>query len=176
MEHDPIIEAAENDLADVEARRHEIMAFLARYRRYREPTSSALVPTHPDTPVDLIRRSAPADKVMSAVHDILGERGDALTLSALFDALLDRGVMIGGRNPKQNLSQKLSAHEGLKSYGKRGWYFADTIPPCLLPSARLSANDHSHEEGPATEMTGPLQSNGATDWHSEASREDQAPV
>lgn len=98
---------------------------------------------------------------MSAIHDIIGERRDALTLTAIFDALVRRGVAIGGKNPKQNLSQKLSAHPQIKSYGKRGWYFADVIPPCLQPNVRLSDEEPDYEEGPDTEVTRPLYSNGA---------------
>ena len=165
METDPIIEAAKQDLADIEAQRHEIEDFLARYERYKG--MAAGVPATPSKgdapPVSLVttRRSAPADKVMSAVHDILTGRGDALTLTAIFDGLVDRGVTIGGKNPKQNLSQKLSAYPAIKSYGKRGWYFADAIPPCMRTNSRLSDDEWTHEEGLVSELTRPIQSNGA---------------
>ena len=63
-----------------------------------------------------------------------------------------------GMNPFQ---MKLSAHPQLKSYGKRGWYFADLIPPCLQTNVRLSDDEPEYEEGPDTEVTRPLYSNGA---------------
>lgn len=162
MDHDdPIIRAAKRDLADLDAKRSEIASFLERYQRYKAADSGE-APSMPSLPL----RSPPADKVMSAVHDILMSRGDALTLSAIFDELIRRGIVIGGNHPKQNLSQKLSAHPALKSYGRRGWYFADAIPPCLQPTRQLSGEDIEYEEGPDTEVTRPLQSNGAADWHS----------
>jgi hypothetical protein len=166
MRNDPIIEAAKRDLAQLDAKRAELRAFIARYEEYRSALSEIGPSSSCSTTEALVeralRRSAPADQVMSAVHDILACRGDALTLTAIFNALVERGVTIGGSNPKQNLSQKLSAHPKLKSYGKRGWYFADSLPPCLRPNTRLWEPAREYEEGPDTEMTEPLQSNGAT--------------
>ena len=137
------------------ATERKIASFIERYERYKAVGRTAPLPT------SLPLRSAPADKVMSAVHDILMSRGDALTLAAIFDELTQRGVVIGGKHPKQNLSQKFSAHPALKSYGKRGWYFADTLPPCIQPSRQLSDEDTEYEEGPDTEVSRPLHSNGA---------------
>jgi hypothetical protein len=162
MQNDPIIEAAKKDLAKLDAQRAELRSFIARYEEYRHALAGP--DTLPPYPVHAVLVEKPArgtrsDQVMSAVHDILMERGDALTLSAIFNALVERGIVIGGVNPKQNLCQKLSAHPKLKSYGKRGWYFADTIPPCLQPKARLP-EPWEYEEGLDTEVTRPLQPNG----------------
>jgi hypothetical protein len=164
MEHDPIIAAAERDLAAIEMRRSEIISFLEQYRCYSQAGATsdeaANVPA-----AKLAPRSAPVDIVMSAVCDILIARDDAMPLSDVFDALTKRGIIIGGTNPKQNLSQKLHADNRLKSYGSRiGWYFADVVPPCLGgPSRRTtsSAQIHECEEGLATEIARPLQANGA---------------
>lgn len=176
MDSDPIIRLAEQELANLDVKRRETAAFIAWYKRLKAIASGEPEPEPDEAMVAMIRRSPPADAVLSAVHDILQERGDALTLAAIFDGLLKRGVIVGGKNPKQNLSQKLSAHPLLKSYGKRGWYFADKLPPCLLPNVRLPADEMFHEEGPAMDVAGPLQTNGATDWYSEAPREGRAPV
>lgn len=163
MENDPIIEAAMQDLANLEAQHQKVEEWLAQYKRYKEIASGS-AETPPRTTAGMTtRKSASCDKVMSAVHDILTDRGDALTLTALFDALIARSVVIGGKNPKQNLSQKLSANPQLKSYGKRGWYFSDTIPPCLQPNVRLS--DWENEEGLNTEVLRPLLTNGETGLH-----------
>lgn len=160
MENDPIYEAAKRDLEQHKAECQRLEEWLARYEEYK----LRLVPPPPllsSGPSDA-RKSAAAETVISAVHDILEQRKDALTLSALFTALCERGVHIGGKNPKQNLSQKLHACPDLKSYGKRGWYFADTIPPCLQPQrVRLDDEDYEYEEGPDTEVSRPLQTNGA---------------
>lgn len=164
MEHDPIIAAARQELAGLDSKRREIEDFISRYERYKAHATTApsdgIIPPI-DVPLNL--RGAPADKVMSAVHDILFQRGDALTLSAIFDELTRRGVIVGGKHPKQNLSQKLSAHQDLRSYGKRGWYFADRVPPCLQPRRLSDCEEAEYEEGPDTEVTRPLHSNGATD-------------
>ena len=104
MEHDLIIAAAEKDLATLDAQRHEIANFLDRYRRYKGMAASVnAAPLSADTndATETARRSAPADTVMSAVHDILSKRKDALTLTAIFEALLERGVMIGGKTPSR---------------------------------------------------------------------------
>lgn len=165
MESDEIIEAAEQELAALDAERREIADFIARYKRYKGMAVG--IQKSPSAPIfSPARRSAPADKVMSAVHDILTERKDALTLTAIFDALVSRGVVIGGKHPKQNLSQKLSAHSQIKSYGKRGWYFADALPPSLKPIRQLCEDDVDYEEGPDADAARPLQANGAADWYS----------
>jgi hypothetical protein len=158
---DPIIEAAKRELAELDAKRQEIETFLAGYERYRAMivglTPSSLTATVPPD-----AKPAKGDAVMSAVCQLLIERGDALTLAAIFDGLVERGVFIGGKHPKQNLSQKLSAHPELKSYGKRGWYFADTLPPCMQPVRSLSSDDGpEYEEDPIAVATRSLQWNGA---------------
>lgn len=160
MERDHILEAAERDLARLDAQRQSIADFIERYKRYKGVANSAPAPLAKADSVSSGRKSVPLDTLMSAVHDILEKRQDALTLGALYDALLERGVEVGGQHPKQNLSQKLSAHPDLKSYGKRGWYFADQVPRCAQ-STRLSDEPDYDEESPVTEMTGPLQTNGA---------------
>ena len=161
MENDPIYDEALRDLERHQAECRRLEDFLDRYKGYRQRASAAY-PEMADAPKsEAPRKGAPANNVISAVHDILAKRQDALTLSAIFMALCDRGVVIGGNNPKQNLSQKLSSCPDLKSYGKRGWYFADEIPPCMLPVQRLSDDDREYEEGPDTEVTRPLRLNGA---------------
>lgn len=162
MESDPIIEEAKRDLANLEAQCRELETFIHRYERYKAAVvGPQLKPRELES-----HRSPSVDTVMSAVHDILTKQKDALTLTAIFDLLVERGVVVGGNNPKQNLSQKLSASPKLKSYGKRGWYFADTIPPCLKQDTRLSEHEWDNEEDLGTEVTRPLQSNGAAELHS----------
>jgi hypothetical protein len=160
---DPIYEAAKRDLEQHKAECRRLEEWLARYEDYRlRLVPAALLESDQPEP----RKSAAAGTVISAVHDILEKRKDALTLSAIFTALCARGVVIGGKHPKQNLSQKLHACPDLKSYGKRGWYFADTVPPCLRANVRLDDDELEYEEGPDTEVSRPLQSNGAADLHS----------
>ena len=161
MENDPIIEQALRDLEQHRCECRRLEEFLSRYGDYKQRLSGSLLTKILEPRCEPRRqRSTPADKVISVVHDILEDRGDALTLSAIFNALCSKGIVIGGGNPKQNLSQKLSASPDVKSYGKRGWYFADTIPPCLQVK-QLDDESLEYEEGPTTEMTRPSQSNGA---------------
>ena len=162
MENDPIYDEALRDLERHQAECRRLEDFLDRYKGYRRRATAAQQPEITDAPKsEAPRKGAPANNVISVVHDILAKRQDALTLSAIFTALCDRGVVIGGNNPKQNLSQKLSTCPDLKSYGKRGWYFADEIPPCMHPVQRLSDDDPEYDEDPVTEVTRPSQSNGA---------------
>lgn len=170
MKSDPIIEAAERDLARLDAERQEIAEFIARYRKYKAAVTIGDAASFVGIP-SIPPRSSRVDEVMSVVCDVLLERKDAMPLSELLDALIKRQVVIGGRNPKQNLSQKLSHDKSLKSYGKHGWYFADATPPCVGGAGQLDDSFRgNHEGGPAKRLARPLQSNGATDLHSEASR------
>lgn len=161
MTRDHIYAAAKAELEELEARCREIEAFLVLYERYERSTSrdvpDAVVSPTPITPETKIATTA---EIMSAVHDILMTRGDALTLSALFDGLCRRGIRVGGNNPKQNLSQKLSADDRLMSYGKRGWFFADQTPPSARPYARPQERVQN-EKDPDDEVAGPTQIDGS---------------
>lgn len=170
MKRDPIIEAAMQELAALTARRDEIEAFIRTYQSFEKKVGADRLEQGRDQygPPSIggsQRKPANTDEVMSAVHDILAKRDDALTLAAIFNQLHVRGVVIGGNNPKQNLCQKLSSHSSFKSYGKRGWFFSDRLPRSLQPIRhRLSEIDDPDEEGPDSGAARPLQSNGATGW------------
>jgi hypothetical protein len=162
MEHDPIIQAAKRDLEALDAQRQDIIDFLERYRLYKGAALRLSVEPTESMALNAQTRGARADEVLSAVADILIGHNDAMSLSDIFDKLRERGIVVGGKNPKQNLSQKLSADEQLKSYGKHGWYFADKLPPCMGGKSCLAENrSDQYEEDLALGMARPLQSNGA---------------
>jgi hypothetical protein len=152
-----ILAAAIRELAELDAKRAEVQAFVARYRHYQlgGPASGSETAIEQSLAVSAPRKGARVDVVMSAVHDILTKRKDAMSVGDILDALIQRSVIVGGKNPKANLSQKLSASRDLKSYGKRGWYFADIEPPIKHLSI-------TNEEGPEPLGSEPFRINGAT--------------
>lgn len=164
---DAIYDAALKDLANLKARCREIEAFLDLYERYKD---AAPVPVERAVPAVAVvgsigsptpeRKPVTTRALLSAVHDILEARGAPMPLDEIFNALVARGIVIGGKRPKHNLGQKLSADDGYQSYGKRGWYFANEP----LPERKTYSHQHEwdeNEKDPDDEVAGPSLSNGS---------------
>ena len=148
------------ELCALEAERKELEAFLRTYERLTSaalPVSSVSALQAHESPVVPTTNGKPAStkSIVDEVMKILSERKSPMALGEIFDALSRRGVVIGGKIPKYNLGAKLSADQSLRT-GPEGWWFSSDPYPSRL-------DGYEYEEGPVTEVTRPLYSNGAAD-------------
>lgn len=113
--------------------------------------------------------------IVDAAMEILATKREPMKLGALYDALCAKGVAIGGKEPRNNLGAKLSADRRLQTYPGIGWWFANEAIPGIDAASSFpdvtniyprQLGGDEHEEGPATDVTRPLLTNGAADWYS----------
>lgn len=119
MTTDQIRREAVQELHTLREKCREIEAFLTNLHRYGAKTNGDEASQ---------REAASTLAIFSAVHDIIEEAGEPVLLRTLYEKLVQRGVAIGGRDPRHNLAQKLYAEKQFKAYGRRGWYFSDRAP------------------------------------------------
>ena len=68
-------------------------------------------------------KTSPTELIVSASCIVLEEHGRPMSLTALYDALEQRRIMVGGSDPKANLSTKLSsAKDRLYNEKSLGWW------------------------------------------------------
>ncbi len=65
---------------------------------------------------------------MAAVRDILNDNRKPTPFSELYDALIRRGIVISGKDPRANLSQKLSSSDEFMGRRGVGWWFTGPLP------------------------------------------------
>jgi hypothetical protein len=122
-----VVQAAVKELADldakqaqIDARRAKLHEFLAMAEQLGAPAPSTevgsavaqLAAAQSPTPVAEIRKRAAA---------ILASVGRPMPLSELHNALLRAGVVIGGKDPRSNLSAKLNGAKEIKCIRGKGW-------------------------------------------------------
>jgi len=161
MSEDAIYQRALERLHEISKERRELEDFIATYRKLSgvqvktpEPVSSVL-----GSP----RKPATSEAIVEAALEILATKGEPMKLGALYDALTAKGIVIGGKEPRNNLGAKLSADRRLETHRGLGWWFAGEP---IGPKAYGRQLGCEYEEGPDTDMSRPLQSNGAADWYS----------
>ena len=172
MENDAIYQAAIERLEALSQEKAELEQFLATYRRLSgEVDDVEAIPQEVSHGPASHENRWTTERIVDAVMTLLEEQGP-LPLSTIYNGLLDRGVIIGGKKPRQNLGAKLSADFRLKSVKGRGWWFSDERPPPVsgLPApirdeeadeiySRFLDDPHN-AEGPAAYAEGPSQLNG----------------
>jgi hypothetical protein len=144
MNENQLYAAARERLAALEAEREELRAFLRTYERLAVDAVKA-AETKPH------RWSASA--IVDVAMQVLTDNGAPMKLGALFDAVVARGVQIGGKNPRNNFGAMLSLEKTRLTTGREGWYFKDEYPRQL--------DGDEYDEGPAMETARPCLSNGA---------------
>lgn len=123
-------------------------------------------------------KSSTTAEILEAVDAALSKKGAPVPLSALFEMVLDHGITIIGKNPRNNLGAKLSADPRFKSIKDLGWWYAnDPVPEGVLPAHDDSPLDIGDEipwsepknaEGLNAEAERPSHLNGATGLHATA--------
>jgi hypothetical protein len=99
-------------------------------------------------------RKWPSTAIVRMALEVLAQHGRPMKLSALFDAVTARGVIIGGKNPRNNFGAMLSADKVRLTTGKEGWWFTEEFYP-----RRLDGDEY--DEGLAMETARPCLANGA---------------
>lgn len=164
MENDTILQRAFDRLREIAAERRKLEDFIATYRELVGVKPQA--PEIPATILGTARKSATADELVIATLALISARDAPIKLGDVYAALTARGFVIGGKEPRNNLGAKLSADSRLRSVQGHGWWFKNEPLPWERSVSRLQEFGE-YEEGPDTEVTRPLQSNGATaDLHS----------
>jgi hypothetical protein len=149
MAENLIYAAARERLAALEAERDELLAFIRTYERLALAAPGAQpVPSSTAPP----KRWSSAE-IVHAAMEVLAERKRPMKLAELFDAVVAKGVEIGGKNPRNNFGAMLSADKSRLTTGPDGWYFKDEYPRQL--------DDGEYDEGLAIEAARPCLSNGA---------------
>ena len=129
---DPIIQAARDRLAEINLERRELESFIETYRKLSarvvvlEPRS---IETHsPVASQPTLHEASTTAEILSATREILLENGKPTAFADLYDALMKRGIVIPGREPRANLSQKLSSSDQFTGRRGIGWWFAGQWP------------------------------------------------
>lgn len=153
MTTDPNIQEALKQIASLKAE-------LAKWERYVELHRELFrdkIDSQPlrSFPINHPEKRWTAAAIVDAALDVLAHRGRPMKLGDLYQALVAQGVQIGGKNPRNNLGAMLSGDKIRLCTGPDGWWFKDEIQP-----PRINA-EAEYEEGPDTEVSRPLQTNGA---------------
>jgi hypothetical protein len=145
--------AARERLAALEAERDEILAFLRTYERLAVSAAPAPAPSEAEAIPFLSAKRWSSAAIVDVAMKVLEERRRPMKLRELFDAVIARGVHIGGKNPRNNFGAMLSADKTRLTTGREGWYFKDEYPRQL--------DDGEYDEGLAIGSARPCLSNGA---------------
>lgn len=160
MEHDRIYQIALERLAANLEERRELEAFIATYQKLARPSEPVSI-----APIDEGFKGAgkTADIVLAAMS-VLADNRAPMRLGEIYKALVERGVEIGGKIPRNNLGAKLSADDRLVTHKHYGWWFkGEPIPVGILESVEpeyVEIDDQKRED-PGTEFARSSQSNGA---------------
>lgn len=157
---DPILQVALDRIQELVDERRKLEQFVELYRSLKSaavPAVSIAEPVKveplPASPQPLV---ASTQVVVDSVMAILSANGAPMKLAQLFEELTARGVVVGGKIPRNNLGAKLSADPRLKTHKEFGWWFASDA----YPDRRLE--DGEYEEGlEPDEVSRPSRSNGA---------------
>ena len=156
METDnPILQAANDRLKALIDERRELEQFIATYRKIAATVSASQAGQVEieERAIEEPKASTTEEIVMAAMQAIQ-DHGRPMRLRMLHDVLIARGIVIGGRIPRNNLGAKLSADPRLRTIKEHGWWFADEpLPSGVVPDDSLEErlSDESYAEGLADE-------------------------
>lgn len=157
MDSDDLLEKAHARLRALIEERRELEIFIATYRRLSRE-SQGVQETAPEP-----ARPASSDEVVLATMQLIAAKDAPMRLGEIYEELIKQGIVIGGKIPRNNLGAKLSADSRLRTVSGLGWWFASE--PLPAPVKRTGEPDPyqlpPYEEGPDTDVSEPLQLNGA---------------
>lgn len=140
---DSVLDIAKLRLEAIESEANELRSFIRMYVKLDNaktmpapmkyagggmpaPAKWKRVGTHPDATsgTDV----SPKEEIIDVVRHILKQvHPRPLLIGDLFEAVLSRGVNIGGQNPKGNLSAKLAPVEDIVYIKDEGWYYRPKV-------------------------------------------------
>jgi hypothetical protein len=100
----------------------ELVQFVQTARRLMSGAESAQKPPQ-ERPLSSRRaRTKEAETMINTVQDILEESGTPMKTSEILHTLLERGIKVPGKDPRNNLSARLSYNKDkFESRGSEGW-------------------------------------------------------
>ena len=144
-------------LAALDKERDELLAFIASKPMYeRFFAEAASQPATTAAPCLSARSPKTSKEIVDAAIEIIRTKNRPVVLGDLYRGLVLAGVEIGGKDPRNNLSAKLYADDRVKTLPGLGWWIVNEQLPL---SVRL--DQFTNEEGPDTDVSRPLHSNGA---------------
>lgn len=127
--------------------RDEIEKFLEMHKRLSKKLleSAAQFSSSPPPTNQSSKLPNSTSEILNAVGDVLNRHGRAMQLADLHDALTERGIVVPGKDPRNNLSAKLYASDRFATTRGVGWWFA---------SSKLSETKGPADEGEALNGSG----------------------
>lgn len=146
MSNDPLIQAAQDRIREIIAEREELESFIRAHRnlsaKLLKPKSPQPEPPTPVAPQN--HRPSTTTEILEAVGKVLNEHGRPMSLADLHLKLSEVGVVIPGKDPRNNLSAKLYASDRFVTQRGVGWWFA----------SQLSKNEGPAGDGEALNVSG----------------------
>jgi hypothetical protein len=146
-----ILQNAHDRLAAIEIEKRELQIFIATYGKLAGAPSSvgaALAVAAPTKPVERPRKASRKrgrgggtriERVSAAAREILQTHGKPMHLNQIHEELIARGVVLTGKNPRNNLGAVLSASKEFATKRGEGWWFRGEGH--LRESAAVATND-----------------------------------
>ena len=132
----------------------EIESFIRTFKRLADATAEepTAVRIRHRSIEDKIK-SSPQREVEQAVTQVLINAGRPVTTAQMLEAVTTHGVVIGGREPRWNLSAKLSRMEGIISIEGHGWWFENRPYKAVgyEPSQETEGLDEDQSSSPSDE-------------------------
>lgn len=122
-----VLDKAKLRLQAVEREAEELRAFIVMFEKLSGPLPQPVLDDQASE-VKFYGGSAELfssrDQIINTSREILQQVSPRpLIIGDLFQALIDRGVKIGGNSPKGNLSAKLSQADDIVYVKDEGWYY-----------------------------------------------------
>lgn len=148
--HPQILQNAHDRLAVIELERRELEIFIATYGKLAgapQPVTAAANHSSPVKPAERQRKSSRKrgrngtriERVSAVAREVLRTHGRPMHLNQIHEELISRGVVLTGKNPRNNLGAVLSASKEFATKRGEGWWFRDEAP--LRETAAVATND-----------------------------------
>lgn len=143
-ENNPILQAALDRLGELNEERRELEAFIALHRKLAARIAKGVRHYKVANPADVAHRTleptpSGSDEILAGIRGVMREHGGPIPLADLHAGLTRRGIIIPGKDPRNNLSQRLSSSGEFSGKRGVGWWFANEWPQ----EKRLSEADGS---------------------------------
>jgi hypothetical protein len=84
------------------------------------------------------RSTTPVQIIINQARKILAENGAPMKVAPLYEELTKRGIVVGGNDPKANLSTKLWSAKGRVYNTPSGWWLPERKDELLRKNEGLS--------------------------------------